>query len=230
MIFRQFYWEKGRQLAYVVGDPITREAVTIDVGTGQLDPVVEFLRSRGLRLRFALQTHWNNDQREAALALRDRVGARILAQESINDAAVDMRIRHEDLLYFGEECLRVLHTPGLTPCAVMYQWEDRLFTGETLLAGGLHRRVPAAKRPALIAHLQNLLAPMADETLLYPAVENRGRRLGSLEELRRLGFGSGGPGLLARCTQYLQHDAAKKSPAAPAEEPLQRLHSGPVLL
>ncbi|MEL5847845.1 MAG: MBL fold metallo-hydrolase [Candidatus Igneacidithiobacillus chanchocoensis] len=230
MIFRQLYESKEKQLAYVLGDPVTREAVAIDLRLGHLGEAQEFLQRRGLRLRFVLQTHWEPEQRQAALLLREQSGARILAQESIDDSAVDMRIRHEDLLYFGEESLRVLHTPGLTPCAVMYHWEDRIFTGETLLAGGFPRALGKARSSALRNQLQRVFAPLADETLLYPARESRGRRLGSLEELRRHWSRSGDSGLFTRCTQYLQHDAAKKSPVTSTDEPQQRLVSGPVLL
>ncbi|MGE0049483.1 MAG: MBL fold metallo-hydrolase [Acidithiobacillus sp.] len=206
MIFRQICSEKEGSLAYILGDSITREAVVIDVAETHLPAVEEFLRSRGLQLRLILVTHWNVSHEKAAETLREHWGARLAAHESIVAASVDMRIRDEDVLYFGEESLRVFHTPGLTPCALMYAWNDRLFTGETILVRGLHPKLRRQAKARLLARLHTLLEHFPEETLLYPGAENQGRRLSSIEEFRRrsqLGTGGDSAGLLHRYSQLL---------------------------
>ncbi len=216
MIFRQLFSEKGKYLGYILSDPITRESLAIDVRPSHLEDAQKFIQARGLYLRFSLQTQWDQEQREAALQLRSLTGARILAEESVSDLAVDMRIRDQDVLYFGEQCLRVLHTPGLSPCAVMYQWEDRIFTGETLLIGGVNRKISGTQRKNIQSRLQALLSPLAGETLLYPAVESHRRRLGSLEELRRRQSRSDDSGFLSRCSRSVPDESVSQNTKAGA--------------
>ncbi|MEY2341286.1 MBL fold metallo-hydrolase [Acidithiobacillus sp. IBUN Pt1247-S3] len=213
MIFRQICPEKEGALAYVLGDPITREAVVIDVAETHLAAVEDFLRSRGLQLHLLLVTHWNSSHEKAAQILRERWGARLAAHESINAICVDMRIRDEDVLYFGEESLRVFHTPGLTSCALMYAWNDRVFTGETLLVRGLHPKLRGKARSNLLARIHALLERFPEETLLYPGRETQGRRLSSIEEYQRRSQSSSGgdsAGLLHRYSRLLQNKAAAK--------------------
>ncbi|WP_348550499.1 MBL fold metallo-hydrolase [Acidithiobacillus sp.] len=228
MIFRQICSEKEGSLAYVLGDSITREAVAIDVVESQLSAVEDFLRRRGLQLRLLLVTHWNASHEKAAGILREHWGARLAAHESISAASVDMRIRDEDILYFGEESLRVFHTPGLTACALMYAWNDRLFTGNTLLVRGLPPKLHGKARGDLLARMNALLDRFAEETLLYPGREYRGRRLSSIEEYRRLvqsNSGGGSTGLLHRYNQLLQ-PTAKPVKKGRAEKDLHRYVPG----
>jgi len=230
MIFRQICSEKEGSLAYILGDSITREAVVIDVAEPHLPAVEEFLRSRGLQLRLILVTHWNVSHEKAAETLREHWGGRLAAHESIVAASVDMRIRDEDVLYFGEESLRVFHTPGLTPCALMYAWNDRLFTGETILVRGLHPKLRRQAKARLLARLHTLLEHFPEETLLYPGAENQGRRLSSIEEFRRrsqLGTGGDSAGLLHRYSQLLpKKNVAKQGEKVRAEKNLHRYGPG----
>ncbi|WP_308388066.1 MBL fold metallo-hydrolase [Acidithiobacillus sp. AMEEHan] len=230
MIFRQICSEKGGSLAYVLGDPVTREAVLIDVAENHLTAAEDFLRSRGLQLRLLLVTHWNASHEQAARALRERWGARLAAHESVHAPCVDMRTRDEDVLYFGEESLRIFHTPALTPCASIYAWNDRLFTGHTILVRGLHPKLHGQARVRLLARLCALLERFPEETLLYPGVENQGRRLSSIEEFRRRsqhGAGGDSADLLQRYRHLLPNKrAAKQREKARAEKNLHRYGPG----
>lgn len=186
MIFRQLYTSGSGLLTYLLGDPVTREAVVLDPLPAQVETLLSFMAERGLALRYILETHMHEGYWEAALALKQHSEARIVAHESAKSAHLDMCLRDGDLLYFGEETLRVIHTPGHTPCAVTYWWEDRLFTGETLLATGAGRCHPRAGDPQKLYHsIASRLLTFPGETLVYPGRESKGRRLVSIEELRR---------------------------------------------
>ncbi len=220
MIFRQLCTkDKVGALAYLLGDPVTREAVVIDPLPVLLEELEDFTRQRGLKLRYCMQTHHDEEHVVAAQALRERHGARLLAHEEVPSSAVDVRVRDGDVIYFGEERLRVIHLPGLTPCAVAYAWEDRLFTGLTVLANGLNRRLRGSARAQAQKLVETKIFGFAGETLLYPSAEFRGRRLASLAELRCQMAGSDSNGSSGR---FLRHCALlindKKEAAIPQEE------------
>jgi glyoxylase-like metal-dependent hydrolase (beta-lactamase superfamily II) len=185
MIFRQLCTPKGGHLSYLLGDPVTREAVIIDPMPAHVDTLEAFMAGRGLNLRYILQTHHEPAHITAATVLKEHSGARIVAHESTADEHIDLRLRHGDVLYFGEESLRVLHTPGLSPCAVTYWWEDRLFTGITLLATGAAPCTNQNDLQTLYHSITHRLLSFPGETLIYPGQESKGRRLTSIEELRR---------------------------------------------
>ena len=185
MIFRQLCTPKGGHLSYLLGDPVTRETVIIDPMPAHVDTLEVFMAERGLNLRYILQTHHESAHITAARVLKEHSGARIVAHESESNEHVDLRLRHGDVLYFGEENLRVLHTPGRSPCAVTYWWEDRLFTGITLLPTGAMPCTNQNDLKILYHSITNRLLSFPGETLVYPGLENKGRRLTSIEELRR---------------------------------------------
>ena len=185
MIFRQLCTPKGGHLSYLLGDPVTRESIIIDPMPAHVDTLEAFMAERGLNLRYILQTHHEPAHITAATVLKKDSGARIVAHESATDEHIDLRLRHGDVLYFGEESLRVLHTPGLSPCAVTYWWEDRLFTGMTLLATGTAPGTNQNDLQTLYHSITHRLLSFPGETLIYPGLESKGRRLTSIEELRR---------------------------------------------
>lgn len=190
MIFKQYAAKKGA-LAYLIGDPVTRETVVVDPVPELVEPLLSFMTERGLTLRYILETHLATPQAKGALALQKRTGARIVAHETAVSEHIDIRLHDGDVLNFGEETLRVLHTPGQMPCAVTYWWFDRLFTGETLLATGPGVCHPRGDLARLLQSIQTRLFSFPDEILVYPGREAKGRRLASIEELRRR-FGSSG--------------------------------------
>lgn len=185
MIFTQLCTPKGGHLSYLLGDPVTRESIIIDPMPAHVDTLEAFMAERGLKLRYILQTHHEPAHITAATVLKKDSGARIVAHESAADEHIDLRLRHGDVLYFGEESLRVLHTPGLSPCAVTYWWEDRLFTGMTLLATGTAPGANQNDLQTLYHSITHRLLSFPGETLIYPGLESKGRRLTSIEELRR---------------------------------------------
>ena len=220
MIFRQLCTrDRIGALAYLLGDPVTREAVIIDPLPPLVEELEDFTRQRGLHLRYCMQTHHDEGHVAAAQALRESHGARLLAHEEVRSNAVDVRVRDGDVIYFGEERLRVIHLPGLSPCAVAFAWEDRLFTGLTLLANGLNGRLRGRARTQARKLVESRILSFAGETLLYPSREIRGRRLASVAELRCQMAGKGPDGgsghFLRRCALLIND---KKTEAASPQE------------
>ncbi|MGC8505037.1 MAG: MBL fold metallo-hydrolase, partial [Acidithiobacillus sp.] len=70
MIFRQLCTSGSGLLTYLLGDPVTREAVVLDPLPAQVETLLSFMAERGLALRYILETHMHEGHREAALALK----------------------------------------------------------------------------------------------------------------------------------------------------------------
>lgn len=185
MIFRQLCYSQKGALSYLLGDPVTREAVIIDPVPALLESFALFIQERGLILTYILQTHHEVEQMSAAEELKTATGARVLAHESNTNSQIDLRLRHGDRLYFGEESLQVLHTPGQSPCALTYHWEDRLFTGKTLLVNSTLPCPSTDDTRVLYQSITQQLMTFPGETLVYPGLETKERRLTSIEEVRR---------------------------------------------
>lgn len=222
MIFRQLCHAHKGTLSYLLGDPVTREAVIIDPVPELLDSMSRFIDERGLILTYILQTHYDAEQLIAGEQLKSGSAARMVAHESTKDAALDLRLRHKDILYFGEQSLQVLHTPGHSPCAVTYYWEDRLFTGKTLLVNSTLPCPSSDAARILYQSITQQLMTLPGETLVYPGLENKGRRLTSVEEIRRKDHWfhnkRGHREMFEKYSRLFSTSQAVKNPGAPDEE------------
>lgn len=215
MIFKQCAAKK-RSLSYVLGDPITREGVIIDPSPDLIAPALSFLAGRGMSLRYVLLTHFPDPALEATLQRLRPMGPRVVAHESTEYQGVDMRLRDNDIIYFGEETIRVLHTPGQMPCAVTYWWGDRLFTGETLLATGPGVCRQGGNIAQQWRSINDKLLIFPDEYLVFPGRESRKRRVACIAEFRsalqRKSVRSGNPFQKAGPQDHID-------PASPAKNP-----------
>ena len=169
-IFKQFFHESCSALSYLIADPVTREAAVIDPVAGYEEVFLLLVRQRGLTLRYVFETHLHDDHLSAAPKIREVTGARLATHESAGVHCCDRLLRDQDLIYLGEECIQVLHTPGHTPCSVSLLFQDRLFSGDTLSIGYIEPLTSkGASAEALYDSVHSGLYRLPGETLLYPA-------------------------------------------------------------
>ena len=72
------------------------------------------------------------------------------------------------LIEFGDESLKVMHTPGHTPGSICLVGERLVFTGDTLFAGGIGRTdFPGGSVNDMRLSLQKLTC-LPDNFLIYP--------------------------------------------------------------
>lgn len=186
MIFRQFFDPKTQRLSYLLADPVTRTAAVVDPMPATVGSVLETIARLGLSLQYILVTCIHLDHDHAVLALKAVTDGRVVLHELASNVQADVRTREGDTLYFGEETLKVIHTPGQSPCAVTYWWRDRLFTGETLLAGGVGICAPQNSNiTQLYRSITSRLLTFPGEYLVYPGREFKGRRVSTIEETLR---------------------------------------------
>ncbi|HUP48748.1 MAG TPA: MBL fold metallo-hydrolase [Thermoanaerobaculia bacterium] len=90
------------------------------------------------RLETILITHRHADHAPAAVALKERTGARVFAPRSVlDDTVVDQRLRGGETIEVGTNPIEVIATPGHTSEHVCFLTSDGdLFTGDTILGSG----------------------------------------------------------------------------------------------
>ncbi|HEU5001897.1 MAG TPA: MBL fold metallo-hydrolase [Actinomycetota bacterium] len=168
---------------YLVGDPVTREAIVIDPGDDP-DRIIAAAEAHTLKLVAAVATHAHFDHVLAADALRQRLGIpfhlhgddlTILAMQQEAGLLflgerlppptdVDHRLADGDELTAGAARLGVLHTPGHSPGSIsLLAPGEALFSGDTLFFGSIGRTdLPGGDGEAELESIRRRLFPLGD--------------------------------------------------------------------
>jgi hydroxyacylglutathione hydrolase len=160
---------------HVLADERTREAIAIDTATPCLDWIAAELSERAWTLKLIVSTHghWDHIGDNAAVAAhagadiavhpldRERLihPEPLFAPFDIPPSIPAVELAEGGIIRFGELRLEVLHTPGHTEGSVclLARDEGRLFSGDTLFAGGWGRvDLPGGSPEAMAASIARL--------------------------------------------------------------------------
>jgi len=119
--------------------------------TASADKVIQYVRAKGLRVEWILETHAHADHLTAAPYLKAKLGGRTGIGEHITSvqkvfkgifnlepgfrqdgSQFDHLFRDGEEFRIGELTGRVLHVPGHTPADIAYQIGDAVFVGDTM--------------------------------------------------------------------------------------------------
>jgi glyoxylase-like metal-dependent hydrolase (beta-lactamase superfamily II) len=152
--------------------------------TTSADKVIDFVRSRGLKVEWLLETHAHADHLSAAPYLRSKLGGRIAIGENIRSVQSVFRkvfnLRDEfprfDHLLADGEAFRIgaleaeaMHVPGHTPADMAYRIGDAVFVGDTLFmpdVGTARCDFPGGDARTLYRSVRRLLS-LPGETRLF---------------------------------------------------------------
>jgi glyoxylase-like metal-dependent hydrolase (beta-lactamase superfamily II) len=82
--------------------------------------------------------------------------------------SADRYVSDGDELEFGRFKVKVMHTPGHTPGSLCFLVANHLFTGDTLLAGGIGREMPETDVRRQLMSIGSKLLSLPPTTALYP--------------------------------------------------------------
>ena len=169
---------------YVLFDVDTRDALLIDPVDDQLQRDLQVLREHGLKLKWTVETHAHADHITSAGLLAEHTGAQTAAPAGCGIGGAAVQLQHGDTLQFGQQTVKVLHTPGHTAGSVSFVWAmagatgsaQHVFTGDTLLINGCGRTDFQSGSPEAMFHsLTQVLFALPDDTVVWPGHDYQGR-------------------------------------------------------
>jgi hydroxyacylglutathione hydrolase len=146
---------------YVVSCKETLSSVIIDPGFGskfEAEKVFSYIVNNDLKVKLIICTHGHPDHTSGNELVKQRFEVPICVHENdaymIGESGIDTArffgynevspsaerlLKEGDRVEFGNEFLKVLHTPGHSPGSVVLLSADRVFSGDTLFAGSIGR-------------------------------------------------------------------------------------------
>jgi glyoxylase-like metal-dependent hydrolase (beta-lactamase superfamily II)/rhodanese-related sulfurtransferase len=183
MAFKQLFDPDSSTYTYLIADEATHEAVIIDPVVEQTARDLDLVSKLGLKLLYTLETHVHADHVTGANALKQATGAQTAVSRDCNAQGYDRLLEDGDVILFGSQQILAIATPGHTPGSVCYLWEDRLFTGDTLLINGCGRTdFQNGSADALWDSITRRLFTLDPQTLVYPGHDYKGRRVSTIGE------------------------------------------------
>ncbi|MBO0703012.1 MAG: MBL fold metallo-hydrolase [Candidatus Dormibacteraeota bacterium] len=153
---------------YVLSSGPGGEAVVIDPSA---PPEKVLSQVQGLTVRWVVATHGHPGH----LAGKDAVKAATGAQTAMHMAdakaflrSADRYLLDGDELEFGTFRLKTLTMPGHTPGSLAFQIGNHLFTGDTLLAGGIGKQGPDTDLRRQLISIGSRISSLTPETAIYP--------------------------------------------------------------
>ncbi len=172
---------------YLAWDEQSKEAVVIDPG-GDADTIVDAISRNSLKVIHIIDTHAHVDHVGANDLIRQKTEASLFIHSADVSLLQDLELNLSQML--GREKnflpptgvledkdklklkgfdLEVLHTPGHTPGSVCLYGDGRLFSGDTLFAGGVGRTdLPGGNFKQLKDSLEHKILKLSDKVVVYP--------------------------------------------------------------
>ncbi|MFQ5752074.1 MAG: MBL fold metallo-hydrolase [bacterium] len=171
---------------YIVGCKDTLDGVVIDPGD-EVHRILAKIQEKQLNIKYILLTHAHLDHVRELMDLKAEIAVPILMHPADNfllenlpaQAAafgltvsgipkVDKYVNEEEHIAFGQQQLKVLHTPGHSPGSISYVTKGVAFVGDALFAGSIGRTdLPGGHYDLLINSIRTKLFRLDDETIVY---------------------------------------------------------------
>ena len=157
-----FFDEPTFTVSYVAADPATKACAIVDpvldydpasgrTSHASADQIIAFIRERGLKLEWILETHVHADHLSGGHYIREQIGGKLVIGSHITDVQTifgkvfnaepafardgsqfDHLFNDGETFAIGEIEARAMHTPGHTPACMTYVIGDAAFVGDTL--------------------------------------------------------------------------------------------------
>ena len=127
--------------SYIILDEINNNACVVD--PGESFPIIDFVESNGIKLKYILNTHHHYDHINGNLELKKKYGSKIVAFEKDKNRIpkIDIFVRDNEIWKADNFEAKIYHTPGHTSGHIAFHFfnEKKIFTGDTLFSLGCGR-------------------------------------------------------------------------------------------
>jgi len=180
-MFKQLFDKESSTYTYLIVDDATQEAVIVDPVDQHFDTYIALITDLNCHLKYALETHVHADHITASGKLKQHFSLQTGASELCEVKTASMQLNDGDVLLIGNQEIKVIATPGHTAGAISYWWNDRVFTGDSLLIDGCGRTdFQGGDAGTLYDSITNRIFTLPDETLVYPAHDYDGKQVSSV--------------------------------------------------
>ena len=165
---------------YAVSSRQNKEAIIIDPGIDlpmEADQIFNYIDEADLKVKLIVNTHGHSDHINGDAIFQEKYNVAIcihrldtgsLAVLENANFPPTLQVDDGSLITFGNESLKVLHTPGHTPGSICLQGERVVFTGDTLFTGGIGRTdFPGGSDSDMQQSLKRLRL-LPDYLIVYP--------------------------------------------------------------
>lgn len=195
MNIKSFEFNPFGENTYILSDE-TKECVVIDPApfyANEKEALLGYLLDNGFKVRHLLNTHLHFDHIFGINLLSSRFGSSVQCHPDdlylLDDIAGQMRLfglqgdnvdyqpkvgnylNDGDVVSFGNQSLKVFHTPGHSPGSVVFYHEGEgcLFSGDLLFHTGVGRTdLQGGDYNDLMHSIKNKLFVLPDSTVVYP--------------------------------------------------------------
>lgn len=183
MIFKQLFDIDTCTYTYLLATQKGHEAVIIDPVKEQMPLYLQLIKELDIKLVAAVDTHVHADHITALGALRNETDCLSIMGEQSKAECVSLKVKEGEKIAFGKMHLEAIYTPGHTDDSYSFLFDDKVFTGDTLLIRGTGRTdFQNGNSHAQYDSLFNKLLKLPDETLVYPAHDYRGQTSSTIWE------------------------------------------------
>lgn len=171
-----------RNFNYVIGCESTKQAIALDPLDG--DVVLDVAKREGWQIKLIINTHEHHDHIEGNPVVQAATGAPIWASEHAMGKIPNVArgLKANEIIEFGSLTFKVLPTPGHTPVHVclltLSEATPILFSGDTLFNACAGNCFNGGDVDEMYETFQRELAPLPDETILYPGHDYMKTNLG----------------------------------------------------
>lgn len=178
--------------AYLVGDPVTGDALVIDPADNAHEILAEASKNK-LRINSIVNTHGHVDHIGGNAQMKKLTGAKIIIHEddafmltstpagmlrmfgATQSPPADLLVSDGQIISAGNIELKVLHTPGHSPGGMCLYTPGYVFTGDTLFVEAVGRTdLPGGSWQTMYQAIKTKLFMLPDDTKVLPG-HNYGR-------------------------------------------------------